>query len=175
MSDHDRKRSSTGGTAFWLFCAFAVAASIAYFGLSRPYPAAAGGLGGAALFFLLIYLFATPEYLNNCLRHFVAPLTGEGLSDRLARDFWPSEDIWSSDRQIRLRWLKLSYVYSASVVAQLTIPLTVAFIVIHLFVRPLSFRWWLIGVGGITVLLLTFAVLVATLTYLRVNNNQRGA
>lgn len=105
-------------------------------------------------------------YRDNWLRHLMAPFTGEGLSNALARDFWRAdEDLWSVEHDVRWRWLKLIWVYSASVVSQGTFVLGIAFAVINLF-KPVSLPTWWIGIGGVTAALLLFAVFVATASWL---------
>lgn len=105
-------------------------------------------------------------YSDNWLRHLAAPFTGEGLSNALARDFWRSdEDLWSVEHPVNWRWLKLMWVYAASVVSQATFSLLVAAAIISLF-KEVPLKWWWIAVGGVTVMMLLFAVLVATSTYI---------
>lgn len=99
-------------------------------------------------------------YRDNWLRHFFACLTGEGGSKVLARDFC-SEDLWEPNKLVRWRWLKLVWVYSLSVLTQITLLLLVLAAVISLF-RPVPLRWWLIGVGGVSAVSWVFAVLFAT-------------
>jgi hypothetical protein len=104
-------------------------------------------------------------YSDNWLRHLMAPFTGEGLSNTLARDFWRSdEDLWSVEQPVDLRWLKLVWVYTASVVSQGTFAMLIIGAIICLF-KDVPLIWWLISVGGVTVAMLLFAVLVATSTY----------
>ena len=105
----------------------------------------------------------------------MAPLMGEGLSDALARDFWRvDEDLWSAERPVRFRWLKLVWVYMASVVAQCTFALLLIMFVISLFekVPPV---WWLISVGGVTCGMLLFSILVATSTWIDICRVGRGS
>ena len=105
------------------------------------------------------------SFRQNWLRHFVAPVSGEGFSKLLARDFWPHEDLWSSTTAVNRRWLKLVFVYATSVVSQLSIPLFAIAGCIDLFIREVPLRWWLIGVGGGTLVGFAFAIVIATLTY----------
>jgi hypothetical protein len=116
-------------------------------------------------------------YSDNWLRHLMAPFTGEGLSNALARDFWRSdEDLWSIERPVDWRWLKLMWVYAASVVSQGTFVLLIAMAVISFF-KEVPLMWWWISVGGMTVAMLLFAVLVATSTYIdiwRARRRSRG-
>lgn len=107
-------------------------------------------------------------YCENWLNHLAAPLTGEGLSKRLASDFWPSEDLWNSNMAITRRWLKLIWVYSASVVAQLTLSSLIAVALIDLLYRDVPYIWWLITIGGGTTIMLLLAVIIATATYVSV-------
>lgn len=105
-------------------------------------------------------------YRDNWLRHLMAPFTGEGLSDALARDFWRSdEDLWSVEHAVRWRWFKLVWVYAASVVMQGTLALVIAGAIISLF-KPVSLPTWLIVLGGTTAAMLLFAVLVATAAWI---------
>ena len=87
------------------------------------------------------------SYRQNWLRHFLAPLSGRGFSAFLARDFWPSENLWSPTTAVNRRWLKLLFVYSASAVAQLFLPLLATAIFINLFIKDVPLQWSLIGVG----------------------------
>jgi hypothetical protein len=103
-------------------------------------------------------------YKDNWLRHLFAFATGEGYSDKLARDFW-DEDLWGPNKPIRWRWLKLVWVYSVSVLAQVTLPLLVGYTVINLF-KAIPFRWWMIGVGGVSAGGLVFAILFAATAYI---------
>lgn len=103
-------------------------------------------------------------YRDNWLRHLMAPLTGEGLSNALARDFWRTdEDLWSVQQFVPWRWLKLLWVYAASAICQLTAALLLVFAGINLY-DPVPLKWWWIGVGGATVAMLLFAAVIATAT-----------
>ena len=105
-------------------------------------------------------------YRDNWLRHLMAPFTGEGLSNALARDFWRSdEDIWSVEHAVRWRWFKLVWVYAASVVCQLTAAGLVLVAIISLF-KAVSLPTWWIAVGGVTAAMLLFAVLCATAAWI---------
>jgi hypothetical protein len=113
-------------------------------------------------------------YRDNWLRHLIAPLTGEGLSDTLARDFWHvDEDLWSIEHDVRWRWLKLVWVYSASVVAQLTFASVIGYLAIGL-VKPIDSATWWVGVGGVTAALMLFAVLVASFVWIDVSRRRGG-
>lgn len=102
-------------------------------------------------------------YRENWLRHLFAFLTGEGWSNSLARDFWyAEEDLWEPDKPITWRWLKLSWVYSVSAIAQITLPLFISYAILNLFFLTIPLRWWLIGVGGLSVIAWVFAILFAT-------------
>ncbi|SRR5581483_4272996 len=103
-------------------------------------------------------------YKDNWLRHLFAFATGEGGSRALARDFW-DEDLWEPNKPIQRRWLKLWWVNSMSVLTQITLPGLVVATVISLF-KPVPPRWWLIGVGGVSVVALGFAILLATAEYI---------
>ena len=105
------------------------------------------------------------SYRQNWLRPFFAPLSGRGFSAFLARDFWPSENLWSPTTAVNRRWLKLLFVYSASAVAQLFVPLLATTIFIDFFIKDVPLQWWLIGVRGGTLIGLAFAVALASLTY----------
>ena len=101
-------------------------------------------------------------YSDNWFRHLMAPFTGEGLSNALARDFWrDDEDLWSVEQSVEWRWLKLLWVYAASVVSQVTLVLLVVVAIISLF-DEVPLKWWWISVGGGTAAMLLFAVLCAT-------------
>ena len=105
-------------------------------------------------------------YRKNWLRHLMAPFIGEGLSNVLARDFWrDDEDLWSVEQPVDWRWLKLLWVYAASVVSQVTVVLSIAAATIGFF-KEIPLKWWWISVGGATAAMLLFAVLVATCTYI---------
>jgi hypothetical protein len=105
-------------------------------------------------------------YSDNWLRHLMAPFTGEGLSNTLARDFWPTdEDLWSVEHDVRWRWFKLMWVYAASVIAQGTFALVIVGSIISLF-KPVSLLTWWISVGGVTAAMLLFAVFVATASWI---------
>jgi hypothetical protein len=65
------------------------------------------------------------------------------------------------------------WVYSASALAQLTLPLLIAAAGISIF-KPIPFRWWLIGVGGASLFGLIFALLVATATCINVTRKSKG-
>lgn len=103
-------------------------------------------------------------YKDNWLRHFFACVNGEAWSNTLARDFW-DEDLWELNKPIRWRWAKMLWVYSVSVIAQITLPGLLMATVISLF-KPVPFRWWLIGVGGMSAVGLVFAFLFATTAYI---------
>ena len=104
-------------------------------------------------------------YRDNWLRHLMAPFTGEGGSNALARDFWRAdEDLWTVEHDVRWRWLKLVWVYSASVVSQVTFVGVIAFAIIGLF-KLVSLPTWWIGVGGVTAAGLLFAVVIATASW----------
>ena len=102
----------------------AAASLLFYFAPPAPYVDAVVVLGGVATYCLLVYLFAPAAYRSNWLRHTLAPLTGEGLNQHLLRHFWrQSEDLWSATANVSNRWLKLLYVYFASVGSQMIVPL----------------------------------------------------
>jgi hypothetical protein len=104
-------------------------------------------------------------YRDNWLRHLLAPVCGEGLSNTLARDFWrDDEDLWNPQSDVQWRWLKLMWVYAASVATQGTFALVIAAMIVSVF-KEVPFVWWLIGVGGTTAVLLLFSTLVASLTW----------
>lgn len=104
-------------------------------------------------------------YKDNWLRHLMAPFTGEGLNNTLARDFWrDDEDLWSLEQDVPWRWAKLLWVYVASVFAQVTTAGVMIAGISSLFIAP-SAKWWLIAIGGGTAAMLLFAVLVATATW----------
>lgn len=109
-------------------------------------------------------------YWNNFFHHLVAPLTGDGFRDDLARDFWSKEDLWDRSRDVQLRGLKLWWVYLASAVAQITVPSAVAIFFVDCFVRDVSPRWWFISVGFGTSLGVLFATLVALFTNVKIRN-----
>jgi hypothetical protein len=112
-------------------------------------------------------------YKDNWLRHLFAPLTGEGLSNALARDFWSHEDLWTSEQAVRCRWIKLVWVYSASAVTQVMFPLMVAAAIVSLF-KEVPLKWWAIGVGGGTGLAVLFGVLFATTSLIDVYRRVRS-
>lgn len=99
-------------------------------------------------------------YKNNWLRHLFAFATGEGYSDELARDFC-HEDLWEPSKPVRWRWLKLVWVYSVSVLAQVTLTGLVVGVLVSLF-KPAPPHVWLFFIGGATMLGLIFAILFAT-------------
>ena len=111
-------------------------------------------------------------YRDNWLRHLLAPMTGEGLSNTLARDFWSHEDLWSAAHVVRYRWVKLVWVYGVSAVAQMTLPLLVAVAIINVF-KSVPFEWWLICVGGGTAFAMALAVLFATTSWIDVGRQSK--
>jgi hypothetical protein len=114
------------------------------------------------------------SYRDNWLEHLLAPLTGRGLSNALARDFWSArEDLWDPRAAIKKRWLKLLWVYSMSVITQVTLPCILIALLVRIF-KELPLRWWLIGIGGPSALAIVFAVLVATATCIDINRRARS-
>lgn len=112
-------------------------------------------------------------YRDNWLRHLLAPFTGEGLSNFLARDFWSrQEDLWEPAAPVRWRWVKLVWVYAASVFAQFTFAIIIAGTVIEFFKDVPAYLWWIV-VGGGTAAMLLFAILVATATYVDIRRKAR--
>jgi hypothetical protein len=105
-------------------------------------------------------------YRDNWLRHLLAPLTGEGFSNALARDF-ASGNLWDPAERISWRWLKLVWAYSVSVVAQFCFAVALAAIVVNM-VKGVSWETFVLWCGGGTAAMLVFAVLVATATYIDV-------
>lgn len=105
----------------------------------------------------------------------MAPFTGEGLSNALARDFWRAdEDLWSIERSVEWRWAKLFWVYAASVVSQLTFGLLIVGMITSPFKEVPLAIWW-IGVGGVSAALLLFALIVATAVYIDICRARRRA
>lgn len=105
------------------------------------------------------------RFVENWPGHLAAPFTGNGWSIELARDFWPSEDLWSAEQPVKRRWLKLCYVYLLSTLSQVTFALVVATALIDLFYRPVPLKWWLIGVGGPTLFGFFLSIVFATFNY----------
>lgn len=99
--------------------------------------------------------------------HAIAPFTGEGFSDKLARDFWlAGENLWSPEDKISWRWLKLLWVYSASAVAQICVPGCLVLMGLEaLSISKVSFGYGLIGGAAIGFF---FAVLIATVRWISI-------
>jgi hypothetical protein len=115
------------------------------------------------------------SYSDHWLEHLLAPLTGSGLSNRLARDFWSArEDLWDPRVAVTKRWLKLLWVYLMSVITQVTIPCVLIAMIVSAF-KEVPLRWWLIGIGGPSALAIVFAVLVATATCIDINRRARSS
>ncbi len=112
-------------------------------------------------------------YGDNWLQHLTAPLTGRGGSKTLARDFWPSEDLWNPELPIRRRYLKLVWVYALSVLTQFSVLSFVICILIHFFYKPLPFKFWMIIVGGGTIILWAFLSLIAVAECVGIARNTR--
>lgn len=87
-------------------------------------------------------------YSENWFRHLTAGFTGEGLSQELARDFWPEEDLWDISQPIRFLWLKLLWVYVMSIVTQVIVFAILLGAAMEPF-RPGAFVW--ATVGGIAI------------------------
>jgi hypothetical protein len=112
-------------------------------------------------------------YKDSWLRHLFAPMTGEGLTNALARNFWSREDLWSSEKAARYRWVELVLDYAVSTVAQMMLLLLVAVAMINVF-KSLPFERWLIYVGGGTAFAMTLAVLFATTSWIDLYRRSRG-
>lgn len=113
------------------------------------------------------------SYRDNWPRHLLAPLTGNGLSNSLARDFWTREDLWDPRAAVTKRWLKLLWVYLMSVITQVTIPCAFIAMIVSMF-KEVPLRWWLIGIGGPSAFAIVLAVLVATATCIDINRRARS-
>jgi hypothetical protein len=113
------------------------------------------------------------SYWKNWPRHLIAPLSGDGFSNTLARDFCRQRgDLWEPATQVSWRWLKLMWVYSASAITQLTFPMIIVCAVISIFDPMMSLRWWLIVVGGITLVGIAIASLITTWTYIWISQKR---
>lgn len=114
------------------------------------------------------------SYRDNWLKHLLAPLTGNGLSNNLARDFWSAhEDLWNPRAVVTKRWLKLLWVYLMSVITQVTIPCVLIAMIVSTF-KEVPLRWWLIGIGGPSAFAIVLAALVATATCIDINRRARS-
>ena len=107
------------------------------------------------------------SYRQNWLQHTLATLSGRGFSRDLASDFWPREALWSADAPVSLRWAKLAYVYTASAVAQIVLPLVLVALIIDL-TKGLPFEWWLIMFGVGAGLGLATAIALSTFVYVSI-------
>ena len=113
------------------------------------------------------------SYSHNWVRHLLAPLTGQGGSKELARDFWSREDLWSPTAPVKRRWLKLVFVYAVSVVTQVSVLGVIVIGLVDVFVKDVPLRWWVISIGVGSLIALAFAVLSATVEYTSVVKQAR--
>jgi hypothetical protein len=101
-------------------------------------------------------------YRANWLAHLLAPITGRGFDDRLARDFWShSEDLWDGKKEVSLRWLKLFLAYFASGIAQLVAPVALVGLVI-VPIRHGVWLWYWLAIGAAVLIGLIGALISAT-------------
>lgn len=78
---------------------------------------------------------------TKVVNHVFAVPNGRGFDDALARDFWRStEDLWS-EASVPWRWLKLFFVYFASGVAQIVVPIAL----VGLTMIGIRGRAWMFG------------------------------
>lgn len=114
------------------------------------------------------------SYRDNWLKHLLAPFTGSGFSNALARDFWTSrEDLWNPNAGVPKRWLKLVWVYVMSAITQITFPGIVIIGIVSTF-KDVPLRWWLISIGGPSAFGIVLAVLIATATCMGINRRARS-
>lgn len=113
------------------------------------------------------------SYLDNWLKHLLAPFTGDGFSNALARDFWTSEDLWDPNAVVSRRWLKLVWVYVMSALTQITLPGFVIISVVSAF-KDVPLRWWLISIGGPSAFGIVLAILIGTATCIGINRRARS-
>ena len=108
------------------------------------------------------------SYRKNWKKHLVAWLAGDLLSERLARDFWSSdEDLWNPRNSVQHRLWKFFFVYVMSGMAQVAIPFSIVGIAYLLLSDT---EWWWILFGGLVCLsgVIIGAVLVALGAYLKI-------
>lgn len=114
------------------------------------------------------------SYRENWPKHLLAPLTGSGFSNALARDFWTvRENLWNPDQVVAKRWLKFLWVYAMSAIAQITIPGVIVAAIVNVF-KEVPLRWWFICIGGGSAFGLVLAVLIASATYIDINRRARS-
>ena len=117
---------------------------------------------------------ALMAYRNNWHRHFFAIFTGDGLSEKLAKDFWTSrEDLWDSGSQVNYRWLKLVIVYVSSFVTQVLVPGSVLLGGL-LAVQDKLLKHFFVSVGIVVVIGLPSTIVVATITYFKVRHEKKS-
>ena len=105
-------------------------------------------------------------YKDNWMNHLLAAFTGEGFNNKLAQDFW-SEDLFNPKAKIKYHWFKLVWVYSASVIAQLTLTGTLLMIPITFYKNGgADWTYALIAVVGATLIFWILAIIFATATWL---------
>jgi hypothetical protein len=115
------------------------------------------------------------SYRDNWLKHMFAAVSGNGcFSDELARDFWFSkkEDPWNLTQDVARRWWKLLFAYSASAIAQISLPLAL----LGMIIIPLKhheWKWLFIGIGFGTVMGVVAASLAATRVCMRISEERK--
>src|ERR1051325_3784098 len=99
------------------------------------------------------------SYSRNWVRHLFAVPNGECWSKVLARDFsWGDEDIWERGKRIKWHLLKLFWVYSMSVLTQITLPSVFIIGIASLF-KKIPLVGWIFGVSAGSAVGLFFATL----------------
>lgn len=104
-------------------------------------------------------------FKDNWPLHLTIALTGDWLDDKLAQDFWPAE-LFNYKSMVRYHLLKLVWVYSVSVLVQITLPVSVVMMLAERY-HDDSFDWgWvLMALGIVTALAWPFAVIIAIATW----------
>ena len=71
------------------------------------------------------------------LAHLLAAPAGMGLDSELAKDFWfGHEEPWSATQNVQSRLAKLAYMYMASAIAHVGIPLLIFAVIFELVRTP---------------------------------------
>lgn len=105
-----------------------------------------------------------PTFQDRWHTHVFALLSGEAGSNHLAQDYWPIEDLWSLQEPVRFRWLKLFWVYSASVFVQMVLPALLSVAIVLLFKTDVHHAWWIVVLGIGLVAALAYGAIFSTTT-----------
>ena len=110
---------------------------------------------------------------DNWARHLLASVNGESFRDSLARDFWRAdEDLWAGEPVVTWRWFKLLFVYFASGLLQLVVPVAIVGPLIILFTGN-AWYWLLVGMLIACAAVVLGAVLGATWSCLDIARGKR--